>query len=410
MKVVYFSVDLHGHINPTLTLISELINRGDQVYYYSNINYKEKIETTGANFKNYNNAIEFGPSDAEGIDGFFLNADYILGKTEIMLSTFMNEIKTLKPDLIIHDAFCLWGREMAKELNIPGVSLFAHFPYISEMVEKNPEYFLNHVIKAKNLPTDKIAPILISNKILKKATSSLSAKYNIENLNVMNDVFGSKDGMNIVFSSKELQPYSETFDSSYYFAGYEPFSMREKVPFNFERVKNRPLVYIAVGTILEDLDSLFNKCIKALEGIDCQIILSTGRGFDLSKLNNIPDNFTVAEFVPQLEILKEASLFITHGGANSIYESLYYQVPMVVIPQVFDEFMGGYLVEKSETGINLKVPNPEISEIKVAIRSVLKETTYKDNCKRIKNSLTKTGGLKKCIEEIDSYVRRYSEQ
>ena len=49
-KIVFFSIPALGHTNPTIELVSELVNRGNQVWYYSFNEYREKIENAGAKF------------------------------------------------------------------------------------------------------------------------------------------------------------------------------------------------------------------------------------------------------------------------------------------------------------------------------------------------------------------------
>ena len=50
MKVVFFCIPAHGHTNPTLGVVKELIKNNHEVYYYSYEIMKEKIESTGAKF------------------------------------------------------------------------------------------------------------------------------------------------------------------------------------------------------------------------------------------------------------------------------------------------------------------------------------------------------------------------
>jgi UDP:flavonoid glycosyltransferase YjiC (YdhE family) len=52
-KVLFLSVPSHGHVNPTLGLVSELIKQGEEITYFSSQDFKEKIESTGAVFRSY---------------------------------------------------------------------------------------------------------------------------------------------------------------------------------------------------------------------------------------------------------------------------------------------------------------------------------------------------------------------
>ena len=49
-KIVFFCIPAHGHTNPTLGVVKELVSRGHEVWYYSYNMFKEKIEESGARF------------------------------------------------------------------------------------------------------------------------------------------------------------------------------------------------------------------------------------------------------------------------------------------------------------------------------------------------------------------------
>ena len=55
------------------------------------------------------------------------------------------------------------------------------------------------------------------------------------------------------------------------------------------------------------------------------VIISAGQKFNAKKLKNIPDNVHIYKSVPQLEVLKIADVFVTHGGMNSVSEALIYE-------------------------------------------------------------------------------------
>ena len=49
-KIVFFCIPAHGHTNPTLAVVKELVSRGHQVWYYSYDLFREKIQATGATY------------------------------------------------------------------------------------------------------------------------------------------------------------------------------------------------------------------------------------------------------------------------------------------------------------------------------------------------------------------------
>ena len=68
-----------------------------------------------------------------------------------------------------------------------------------------------------------------------------------------------------------------------------------------------------MGTVFNQQMDFYYICFEAFKNFPATIILSVGKHIDINQLKNIPSNFKVYNYVPQLEVLKQANLFITHG-------------------------------------------------------------------------------------------------
>ena len=67
-KAVFFNIPAHGHVNPTLPLVQELVRRGETVIYYAIEDFRRKIEATGACCRTYESLspsvrFDFGADD-----------------------------------------------------------------------------------------------------------------------------------------------------------------------------------------------------------------------------------------------------------------------------------------------------------------------------------------------------------
>ena len=102
---------------------------------------------------------------------------------------------------------------------------------------------------------------------------------------------------------------------------------------------DRPLVYVCFGTSFNKRMQQFTSVIEALADEPVDVLISTGKStITASDLGPLPANIVVQEFVEAREVLSRASAHITHGGCNSIHESLLAGVPMLCIPQAYDQF------------------------------------------------------------------------
>jgi len=123
----------------------------------------------------------------------------------------------------------------------------------------------------------------------------------------------------------------------------------------------------------------------------------------------IPSNFIIRRKCPQLEILKLADAFITHGGFNSTLESIAAHVPMLVLPYFADQFDNAKMVSKEGMGLHYNDPLAECTSIGEDVAKLLKfEHFFKNNCKRVAGKLERAGGAEEAANHIEEYVKSFS--
>jgi len=67
-----------------------------------------------------------------------------------------------------------------------------------------------------------------------------------------------------------------------------------------------------------------------------------------------------AEFLPQPAILPHADLVITHGGNNTVTESIHFGKPMVVLPLFWDQHDNAQRM--AECGFGVRLPTYEFED------------------------------------------------
>ena len=130
--------------------------------------------------------------------------------------------------------------------------------------------------------------------------------------------------MNIVYTARELQPFAETLDSSKFkFIGSSIEARQRVEDFPYERLQEGSIIYVSLGTVYTTNVGFFRNCMDAMKQLnDVTVVMSLGPNIEISDLGLIPSNFIIRKFVPQLEVLKKAEVFISHAGNNSLNESL----------------------------------------------------------------------------------------
>lgn len=114
---------------------------------------------------------------------------------------------------------------------------------------------------------------------------------------------------------------------------------------------DRPVVYVSFGTIFYRRPDLLRTVIIGAAATGAQVIASVG---DLAEELALPDEVLTAPYVPQREVLERADVFVTHGGYNSVAESIRAATPMLVIPLAVDQPIQAYFVDRAGFGTALE--------------------------------------------------------
>lgn len=420
--VVFFHYPLHGHVNPTLGLLKELVEReakeGRKVICFSTSEFKEKIEKTGAVFERYGgeehgNEIDriYKAFSSSVEDASKYARDYTKA-IKILIPRLIEQVKEMDPEYTINDSACIWGNYVSKYLKIPRICSST----IVALSEKNADKMVKGTVNLSITNFYWKIPALIRDMTgFVKLSSWLKSKYGIA-LTLKDTVLNYGD-MNIVYTSEEFQPKREKFDETFKFIGPSVIDRDEKD--RWEEISKkldakRKTIYISMGTLFNNSEKFYKECFGAFKDKDVNVIMSIGKTTDISILGEIPNNFTVANYVPQLEVLKDVSekggLFITHGGMNSVSEGLYYGVPLIVVPQGFDQPMVANRVEELGSGIKIKKDKASKETLLQAYENILNNEAYMYNSKKIGESLRNAGGYKKAVDEIYSFKEKFTKK
>jgi MGT family glycosyltransferase len=122
------------------------------------------------------------------------------------------------------------------------------------------------------------------------------------------------------------------------------------VDFPFERLTGQPLIYTSLGSVQNTKQEIFQCIAAACNGLDVQLVITHGGGINSEAVRSLAGSPLVVEYAPQLEVLAKASLTITHGGLNTVLDSLSCGVPLVAIPITFEQPGTGARIRWTHTG------------------------------------------------------------
>ena len=131
-----------------------------------------------------------------------------------------------------------------------------------------------------------------------------------------------------------------------------------------------PIVYVSFGSFLSVRGDVLARVTEALRGLDVRVALATG-STHADELGTIPDNWLVRGFLPQVRLLEHSALAVSHGGNNSVTESMTAGVPMLLLPFSTDQFAGAAAIAAVGFGEALDPNGASASELRAAAERIL---------------------------------------
>jgi len=394
-KVIFLNFPTHGCINPLLATASELVKRGEKIIYYCTEKFRNKIEQTGAEFRPYKGLInEYKIEKYEDLfEGLKLIVEMTIDKLDYNLETIRKE----NPDYIIHDSLCTWGKHIASILGIPAINLMHSYPITKSSISLTA-YTVPFILK--------IGLYRLINYFNKNNfKNTLKKKYDI-NLSI-GDILMNKEGLNIVYTSKQMELSVYQSENTYRFVGPSLFFKNEQNGFPYHKLRNKSVIYISLGTLHSKNSDFYKICLKAFSNTKYYIVISVGFKTNLDEFDNIPDNFLIRQSVPQQKLLEYVDLFITHAGMNSVNEAICRGVPMLMFPHHFEQEMIARRVTEMGVGIKMNIKNITTKKLYKNAHHVISESHFKNQGLKFKSVFTGEEKVShiKAADEILHYIK-----
>jgi MGT family glycosyltransferase len=152
-KYIFLTLPAYGHVNPTLAIAQELVNRGQEVIYYLPEEFQETVQATGANSRSYESKLMKNIARMSPMLG---------EESRLVLPQVLDRIRADTPDVIVHEPVCLWTRIVVQLLRVPAISL-------------RPTYAMNEHFNMASLrallPADRLSQM---RDVLRKANASIA--------------------------------------------------------------------------------------------------------------------------------------------------------------------------------------------------------------------------------------------
>mmetsp|Transcript_27931 Transcript_27931/g.57954 ORF Transcript_27931/g.57954 Transcript_27931/m.57954 type:complete len:476 (+) Transcript_27931:33-1460(+) len=416
--VVFMNVAATGHMNPTLPLVAELRARGCEVTYFVEDTMRSVVEAAGAvwlPFRNpyddktgtpvmlHKSGIAKYVPEGTSKDEYAGLPSSIVYTAEMLLPALLEDLRTLplRPSLIVHDPFLAFGQVAGHALGVPAVTTLTmpgpglmckpdelvdrweSQPWVSgpqrEILQKYGFDVLRHGMQLECYsPTLNLVTTIDELYVPPRPGRQMDrfGTFPFSCIGVLTDPKVKRVANANVKEDGAQQLDLDELDSALKF--------------------ERQLLYISLGTVassehfwvkpfghfgrdngLEECTGkeltqhVFRACFEAFGDASesaTLVVLSIGPQEDvLEGLPAVPPNFRLHKAVPQLDVLRRSSAFITHGGANSMHESLSLGVPMAVVPIFGDQPLNADSLEALGAAISFRQPLKSVTPEALAV-------------------------------------------
>jgi MGT family glycosyltransferase len=223
---------------------------------------------------------------------------------------------------------------------------------------------------------------------------------------------GSTDPVDLRFSDRLVLAYTTPalfgdtsgFGPQYVFCGPALSGRPERASFPWHWLdEDRARLLVSLGTLNGAAGQrFFRTVVDALAdlGDELQAVITApdpwgpaGAGPpDGAPDGGVPPHILFAGHVPQLALLPRMSAVVSHGGHNTVCETLAHGLPLVVTPIRDDQPLIAQQVADAGAGIRLRFGRLRAAELRDAVRAVLAEPAYRAAADRIRDSFTVAGG------------------
>lgn len=315
--IAMFGVDAVSHTLPSLEILRELVARGHRVSVVNDPHQRELVEDTGAQLVPCTSTLPEGdwPDDPIAAMRIFFE-DAVQGLEQVR-----EHFAADPADLYLADIGGYGGRVLAEAQGAPFVQL-------------SPTYV------AWEGYAQEIGDQIMALPGAAEYRADFAAWLEGSGATTHDpDAFASIPPRALALVPRAMQPHADRVDERRItFVG--PCIGERADQGSWQRPDGAEvLVLVSLGSSYTDQPDFYRECVTAFGGRPgWHLVLQVGRRVDIDVLGALPDGVEVHRWVPQLAILRQADLFVTHAGMGGSGEGLLTATPMIAVPQDVDQF------------------------------------------------------------------------
>ncbi|MFF4742049.1 macrolide-inactivating glycosyltransferase [Streptomyces chengbuensis] len=390
--IAMFSIAAHGHVNPSIEVIRELVARGHRVSYAIPPSFAEKVAATGAEPVLWDSTLPtddepeaWGTELIDNIEPFLDDAIQALPQ---LAEAFAGD----EPDLVLHDITSYPARVLAHRWGVPAISLSPNLVAWDGYEEE-----VGEPMTAGLRATER-----------GRAYYARFASWLSENgIGTHPDPFVGRPARSLVLIPRVLQPNADRVDESVHsFVGACQGDRAEQGEWRRPAGAGKVLL-VSLGSAFTNRPGFYRECVKAFGELPgWHVVLQIGTFVDPAELGPVPANIEVRDWVPQLAILREADAFVTHAGAGGCQEGLATATPMVAVPQAVDQFGNADMLASLGVARHLPMEEATADNLREAVLTLAGDPEVARRLEGIRRSMLLEGGTRRAADLVEAELPR----
>ncbi len=403
MKIGFICINGPGHLNPMTALARQLQARNHDVVFLYSSDAAGLPCVPGSEKDRYNESRR-EVSKMQGEDALQFSVRVLLGRTEAILKSLPAVVQANGVDALVIDTIQFYAELGAMQLGMPYIHVSNALHLDFSGYTPLSLYDWPHQTTPSALARNREGVAKFA-KILENANAGIRAYAESAGQEID---WGSPDSTLSPLASITQTPTALDFESAHWppqFHHTGPFhdgKGREKVDFPWERLTGEPLIYASMGTRMNGRPEVFRTIVAAVakhKGL--QLVLSLGDQVNPDQIEPAPSNAIIVKRAPQLELLKQTSVCITHAGLNTVLESLAQGVPQVAIPVSYDQPGVAARIADKKTGVVTSLDKLTADHVSTLLNEVLNDSTYRDNARKLQKAIAKANGLSVAADLVE---------
>ncbi|HEV2486808.1 MAG TPA: glycosyltransferase [Terracidiphilus sp.] len=405
-----------GHLIPLLSLAQELKQRGHRVTFFEKPKIKERVLQAGVEFIPINAGANSKPKNPPKTDFDLLselstlrfNLNRIIHDVQAFLEETPPALTDAGVNALIVNEVALSGPTVAQMLGIPYFIISTSVPH--NFGWNGFPWFSGYRYSPTSLPwVQRVFLELSCLRMRGPIRHALDRSRRQVGLGPVRELPCKFPCLSHITQLPQcLDLPRSSLPRNFFYAGpFESSAARPSVDFPWDRLDGRPLIYATLGTTRNVQPLIFQMIAEACQGLHTQLVISLGNRFDPASFADLPGQPLVTRYAPQLELLRIAQIVITHGGSNTVFETLMAGKPMIAIPLAYDQPAIAARLKRLQIAEVLPVMKLSSKRIREAITKLLNERIYHDSALEMQSRIRSLSGTKRAVDVIEQSLDRY---